>query len=203
MTHPHEPPTTRAAVRPRTIVLLGVLAAVTVTLIVVLVNTELSGTGAENVGQAAPQTTAPATAPESVVPETVSPSASSGQATPAVPASCEATESNPGGTNSYRPDAPENEDLGEGFVITGTVRTTDGCAPLEGVRVQVWLATENGGELDNRVSVYTDANGVYQVETAPVYPQFGEPNIHVAYDDDEFGPVFLRRVVDLNLVPDA
>ena len=72
-------------------------------------------------------------------------------------------------------------------MITGTVRSADGCEPLEDVRVQVWLATETGGEQDNRASVRTGADGRYRIETAPTIAQFGEPNIHVGYDDGDFG----------------
>ena len=111
---------------------------------------------------------------------------------------CKATRSNPGGTNNYIPDAPAAESLGSGFVITGRVRAADGCKPLEDVRVQVWLATETGGEQDNRASVRTDADGRYRIETDPTVPQFGEPNIHVGYDDGDYREVFIRRVVDLD-----
>jgi hypothetical protein len=78
------------------------------------------------------------------------------------------------------------------------VRSADGCRPLGDVRVQVWLATETGGEQDNRASVRTGRDGRYRIETAPTVPQFGEPNIHVGYDDDRYRPVFIRRVVDLD-----
>jgi hypothetical protein len=83
-------------------------------------------------------------------------------------------------------------------VITGLVRAADGCRPLEGVRIQVWLATETGGEQDNRASVRTGSDGRYRIRTDPTVPQFGEPNIHVGYDDDEYREVFIRRVVDLD-----
>jgi hypothetical protein len=83
-------------------------------------------------------------------------------------------------------------------VITGLVRAADGCRPLEDVRIQVWLATETGGEQDNRASVRTGADGRYRIETAPTVAQFGEPNIHVGYDDGEYREVFIRRVVDLD-----
>ena len=83
-------------------------------------------------------------------------------------------------------------------MITGLVRSAAGCRPLEGVRIQVWLATETGGEQDNRASVRTGADGRYRIETDPTVPQFGEPNIHVGYDDDAYGEVFIRRVVDLD-----
>ena len=63
--------------------------------------------------------------------------------------------------------------------------------------MQVWLATETGGETDNRASVRTDADGRYRIQTAPTVPQFGEPNIHVGYDDGDYRDVFIRRVVDL------
>ena len=107
-------------------------------------------------------------------------------------------ESNPGGTNNYIPNAPERASLGEGFIITGLVRSARGCRPLDDVRIQVWLATETGGEQDNRASVRTDENGYYRIETAPTVPQFGEPNIHVAYAYGEYREVFIRRVVDLD-----
>jgi hypothetical protein len=156
-----------------------VLAGVTAAVALALLASEPSGTGATNVGEQAERT------------ETAT-------VTPAPARRCEATESNPGGTNNYIPDAPERASLGEGFIITGRVRAARDCRPLPGVRVQVWLATETGGEQDNRASVRTDENGTYRIETAPTIPQFGEPNIHVGYDDGEYRDVFIRRVVDLD-----
>ncbi len=168
--------------------LLGLLLAlVTVAIVVALVDSEVSGTGAENVGESGPEPTT-----------TAAPAADDGPARAARARTCEATQSNPGGTNNYIPDAPEQDSLGSGFVITGLVRSAAGCRPLEGVRVQVWLATETGGEQDNRASVRTGADGRYRIETDPTIPQFGEPNIHVGYDDDAYGEVFIRRVVDLD-----
>jgi len=162
--------------------LLGLLLAlVTAGIVALVAGSETSGTGAENVGESGPERVAtPA-------------SAERGRER-----RCEATQSNPGGTNNYIPDAPERDSLGSGFVITGLVRSADGCRPLKDIRVQVWLATETGGEQDNRASVRTDADGRYRIETAPTIPQFGEPNIHVGYDDGRYRDVFIRRVVDLD-----
>ena len=156
-----------------------VVALITAGVAVALLTSQSSGTDAANVGD-------------------------SGRGDPpeATPAGdgrrCRATRSNPGGTNNYIPDAPAAESLGDGFVITGRVRAADGCKQLEGIRVQVWLATETGGEQDNRASVRTDGDGRYRIETDPTVPQFGEPNIHVGYDDGEYREVFIRRVVDLD-----
>ena len=164
------------------------LALVTAGIVVALLDSEPSGTGAVNVGQSGPErvaTPAPATEDRERERERAE-------------RRCAATQSNPGGTNNYIPDAPERDSLGRGFVITGLVRSADGCRPLEGVRIQVWLATETGGEQDNRASVRTDADGRYRIETAPTVAQFGEPNIHVGYDDGDYDDVFIRRVVDLD-----
>ena len=158
------------------------LALLTAGIAVALLDSEVSGTGAENVGESGPE---PAAVPEPRQEDRAG-------------RRCKATASNPGGTNNYIPDAPERGSLGSGFLITGLVRSADGCRPLDGVRVQVWLATETGGEQDNRASVRTGSDGRYRIETDPTVPQFGEPNIHVGYDDDEYGAVFIRRVVDLD-----
>ncbi len=172
--------------------LLGLLLVLVTAGVVSLVATsEVSGTGAENVGDDGRAALATPTAEPEPEPEP-------DRERPARPRRCEPTESNPGGTNNYIPDAPELDSLGEGFVITGLVRSANGCRPLEDVRVQVWLATETGGEQDNRASVRTGPDGRYRIETAPTINQFGEPNIHVGYDDGKYREVFIRRVVDLD-----
>ncbi len=181
--------------RPRRPWLLGlVIALITGGVAIALVTSEMSGTGAVNVGDDGSEPLAestPAPAPDSDADRLAS------EPTPE-PRNCEATESNPGGTNNYIPGAPRAESLGQGFVITGLVRSARGCRPLDDVRVQVWLATETGGEQDNRASVRTDENGRYRIETAKTVPQFGEPNIHVGFDDPGYREVFIRRVVDLD-----
>lgn len=157
------------------IALVGFMVLVVAGVVVALITSEMSGTGAENVGGRTGNADAPVSSP----------------------ADCPVTRSNPGGDNNYIPDAPQGEDLGDGFIIQGLVRSADDCRPLPGVRIQIWLATRTGSESDNRTSVLTDAQGRYRVETAPTVAQFGEPNIHVGYDDDAYEPVFIRNVVDL------
>ena len=169
------------------LVLVGVAAAV----VVALLSSDPSGTGAANVGENGPNEQ------ERVAAATPEPEATDATA-PSRPRRCKPTESNPGGTNNYIPDAPERTSLGRGFIISGSVRAARGCRPLRDVRIQVWLATETGGEQDNRASVRTDEDGRYRIETPPTVPQFGEPNIHVAYADGEYREVFIRRVVDLD-----
>ena len=173
--------------------LASVIVLICAGVVVALATSEMSGTGAVNVGDDGSD---PVPAP--LAPSAEAPGLRESAARELPQRDCEPTESNPGGTNNYIPDAPAVESLGQGFVITGLVRSARGCRPLKDVRVQVWLATETGGEQDNRASVSTDENGRYRIETAKTVPQFGEPNIHVAYDDGAYGEVFIRRVVDLD-----
>ena len=168
------------------------LALVTGGIAFALVRSEPSGTGAENGGD---DGTAELVGPPD---ETATAEPDATATATARARNCEATESNPGGNNNYIPDAPELESLGEGFVIEGFVRRSLRCERLEDVAVQVWLATETGGERDNRATVRTDADGRYRIQTPPTVAQFGEPNIHVAYEGNEYRPVFIRRVVDLD-----
>lgn len=151
------------------------MATVVVGLGVALGTSEWSGTGAANVGDSG--------------------NGSAGPSVGTAGGTCAASTSNPGGDNNYQPGAALRPDLGQGFVISGVVRDTD-CAPLPGVRIQVWLSTVEAGERANQASVLTGPDGVYTIDTAPVRSQFGEPNVHVAYDDAAYEPVFLRNVVD-------
>ena len=129
-----------------------------------------------------------------------------------VTSGCPPTRTTPGGRNNYRPRAAFGVDLGHGFVVSGTVRGP-GCAPLGGLRLQVWSQSATEDEPHHRGSFRTAPDGTFRVESDPLRAQFGEPNVHVAYDegtDGPFRPVFVRTVVgedapgarvDLVLVP--
>jgi hypothetical protein len=111
---------------------------------------------------------------------------------------CVATETMPGGDNFYIPNAPLVENLGSGLVVQGTVREAGTCQPVRNTRIQIWLTTARGGEGEpsNRGSVMTDQNGRYRLETSPVVAQFGQPHVHIAYDDSAYRSLFLRAVME-------
>ena len=44
----------------------------------------------------------------------------------------------------YKPDAPARARTGSGLVVSGAVRSTKGCVPLPGARVEWWSADERG-----------------------------------------------------------
>jgi protocatechuate 3,4-dioxygenase beta subunit len=109
-----------------------------------------------------------------------------------------ATETMRGGANNYIPGAPMVDNLGTGFTASGIVREAGSGKPLRNLRIQIWAATERGGEREpsNRGSVVTDANGRYRLDISPIVPQFGQPHIHIAYDDPGFATLFLRPVLN-------
>lgn len=107
------------------------------------------------------------------------------------------TDTMPGGANNYVPNAPLVQNLGTGFVASGVVRRAGDGKPLSNIRVQIWAATERGGERvpSNRGSVMTGPDGSYRLDISPIVPQFGQPHIHIAYDDPGFATLFLRPVL--------
>jgi hypothetical protein len=104
----------------------------------------------------------------------------------------------PGGANNYIPNAPMVRDLGTGFEVSGVVRRAGDGVPLPNLRIQIWAATERGGERvpSNRGSVVTAPDGTYRLAISPIVPQFGQPHIHIAYDDPGFATLFLRPVLN-------
>ena len=147
------------------------IAVITAGVAAALITSEESGTGATDVGDRGDAGGRPDPGSDSGAGN----QAGSGGA--GRPARCEPTQSNPGGTNNYIPEAPRSNSLGSGFVIRGTVRAADGCRPLEGVRVQVWLATDSGDEEDNRASTFTgsDAFGGMTSELRQVGQSISKP----------------------------
>ena len=107
------------------------------------------------------------------------------------------TQTMAGGANNYIPGAPLVKNLGTGFVVSGIVRRASDGAPMPNLRVQIWAATDRGGEREpsNRGSVITGPDGRYRLETSPIVPNFGQPHVHIAYDDPGFATLFLRPVL--------
>ena len=67
----------------------------------------------------------------------------------------------------YEVNAPERSVTGRGLVVTGTVRSAAGCAPLTGAHIEWWSANP-GGDYDgaHRATQRTDGEGRYRYETS-------------------------------------
>jgi protocatechuate 3,4-dioxygenase beta subunit len=81
----------------------------------------------------------------------------------------------------YKPDAPERAITGEGLVVSGTVRSAKGCAPLAGARLEWWSADGRGEYRDAlRATQRTGADGAFRYETvAPGRYPGRPPHLHV------------------------
>lgn len=103
-----------------------------------------------------------------------------------------------GGANNYLPGAPIVDRIGAGgFLMTGSVRRAGDGAPLEGVRIQIWAHTTEGYESDphSHGATLTNAAGEFQLDMPQIVPAFGQPHGHLAYDSEDYKPVFLRPVM--------
>lgn len=69
---------------------------------------------------------------------------------------------------SYKPDAPERTVVGQGHVLTGVVRSSDGCQPIPHAKLEFWSEEAGLGHPDSsRATFFTDENGRYRFECNP------------------------------------
>jgi protocatechuate 3,4-dioxygenase beta subunit len=81
----------------------------------------------------------------------------------------------------YQPNAPVRASVGQGYVLSGVVKSAKDCAPLAGARIEFWLAGPSGDYDDeHRATVLADQAGAYRFESnyPPKY-SFRPPHIHL------------------------
>ena len=120
-------------------------------------------------------------APPPPVPSTAAPPAAAG--------ACAAGYEEPDALSpSYRPGAPVREVVGQGHVLTGTVRSSRDCAPVAGARVELWPEIAGQGHPDGqRATVVTGADGGYRFQSDP--PE----HIHMLVSAEGFEPLASNR----------
>lgn len=81
----------------------------------------------------------------------------------------------------YKPGAPQRSSVGKGYVLQGVVRSADGCRPLPGAVIELWLAGPDGRYDDEyRATLIADDSGRYQFESHVPVPYSGRPpHIHL------------------------
>ncbi len=82
----------------------------------------------------------------------------------------------------YRPGAPVRDRLGEGYVLSGRVLSSEGCLPLAGAIIEIWLTGPDGNYGDDfRATLLADQQGNYRFECSPP-PAYGRrpPHIHIS-----------------------
>jgi protocatechuate 3,4-dioxygenase beta subunit len=95
-------------------------------------------------------------------------------------ASCQPTQPDSLGP-FYKPGAPVRSSVGEGYRLSGVVRSSTDCLAIGGARIEFWLAGPTGRyDDDHRGVVYSDESGVYQFESNPPPPYMGRPpHLHI------------------------
>ena len=96
---------------------------------------------------------------------------------------CDPTRHGPSFGDQY-PDPPERSTVGTGLVVTGTVRSSDSCAPIPRARVVYWLAGPDGQyDSAHEAKVFTRPDGTYRIETNfPGFYGAGGPHVHFYID---------------------
>lgn len=88
----------------------------------------------------------------------------------------------------YEPDAPVRSKVGEGYVLSGTVKSALDCSAIKRAKIEFWL-TGPGGDYDDdhRATLYSDDSGRYRFESNPP-PAYGRrpPHIHVRVSAEGF-----------------
>ena len=81
----------------------------------------------------------------------------------------------------YKPDASVRSSVGKGYVLSGGVKSSEGCVPIKGARIEFWLAGPDGKYDDeHRATVFSNEAGSYRFESNIPGPCFGRPpHIHV------------------------
>lgn len=113
---------------------------------------------------------------------------------PATPQSCQPTPPDMLGP-FYKPGAPERSQVGQGYVLTGVVRSAADCAPIPGAMVELWMAGPDGNYADAfRATIITGPDGAYRFESHVPPPYSGRPpHIHLRVTADGYGELVTQH----------
>lgn len=81
----------------------------------------------------------------------------------------------------YKPDAPVRSSVGKGYLLQGSVRSAKDCNPIEGAKIEFWMAGPDGEYLDRyRSTLLSDKSGSYSFGSHFPPPYAGRPpHIHI------------------------
>ncbi len=113
----------------------------------------------------------------------------------------------------YRPGAPLRSRIGEGYLLTGTVRSAVDCAAIPGPLIELWQTGPDGRYDDaHRAAIITGESGYYQFETDHPAAYFTRPpHIHIRVSAKGFDTLVTQHylkpgtadaVFDLTLIPE-
>lgn len=91
----------------------------------------------------------------------------------------------------YKRNAPERNSVGEGHVLSGTVKSAKNCAPVAQARIELWMTGPDGNYSDEyRATVFSSESGGYRFEShLPPGYSGRPPHIHMRVTADGFKPL--------------
>ena len=98
----------------------------------------------------------------------------------------------------YRPGAPERYKVGEGYLLTGTVKSAADCSVLPNAKIEIWMNGPDGRYGDDwRATLYPDEDGGYRFEShLPVAYGSRPPHIHIIVNDPGFRELITQHYPD-------
>jgi len=112
----------------------------------------------------------------------------------------------------YRAGAPERSKVGEGYRLSGTVRSAGDCSALPGEKIEIWMNGPDGRYGDDwRATLYAKQDGTYLFAShVPVPYGSRPPHIHIIVNASGFRELVtqhypkagaLTATFDLVLIP--
>jgi protocatechuate 3,4-dioxygenase beta subunit len=142
--------------------------------------TSAPGEATAPAAEAAPTEPAPteAAAPAAEAAATEAPTIPAEEAAP--PADCAPTQADSLGP-FYVAGAPERTSVGEGYILSGVVRSATDCAPIAGAQVEAWVAGPDGEYADAyRATLFSGDDGAYAFTShVPVAYGGRPPHVHL------------------------
>ncbi|MDI6852163.1 MAG: intradiol ring-cleavage dioxygenase [Deltaproteobacteria bacterium] len=95
----------------------------------------------------------------------------------------------------YKPNAPRRDRVGQGYVLSGVVKSAETCRPVAGAQLEFWLAGPDGNYDDaHRATVIADENGAYRFESNfPPRYSARPPHIHMRVTAPGFQPLVVQH----------
>lgn len=107
---------------------------------------------------------------------------------------CEATPEDEMGP-FYKPGAPYRTSVGSGYLLLGTVKSTEDCSPVAAAMIELWMTGPEGKYGDAwRATLFSSENGTYYF-TSSVPTDFGNrrPHIHIRASAEGFAPLVTQH----------
>jgi protocatechuate 3,4-dioxygenase beta subunit len=95
----------------------------------------------------------------------------------------------------YQANAPVRPSVGQGYVLSGVVKSAKDCAAIAGARIEFWLAGPSGDyDDDHRATVIAGPSGAYRFESNyPPQYSFRPPHIHLKVSAPGFNPLVTQH----------